>query len=227
MLLPLCAYRCAKRTLDIVLSATALLVLLPLFIPLIIILRLTGEGKVFYRQERVGHQGNRFGLLKFATMLKNSPNIGTGTITTKNDPRVLPLGGFLRKTKLNELPQLLNVLNGDMSIIGPRPLTPDHFDYYSEDVKKVIGQVPPGLSGVGSIVFRDEESVLAKSHKPPAQCYAEDIAPCKGRLEVWYVEHRSFWLDLKLIFITVWVIAFPRSELYRRWLESPNQMLKS
>ena len=212
-------YRWAKRALDIVLSATALLVLLPLFIPLLIILRLSGEGEVFYRQERVGYRGHRFGLLKFATMLKNSPNIGTGTITSKNDPRVLPLGGFLRKTKINELPQVLNVLKGDMSIIGPRPLTSNHFDYYSEDAKKIIGQVPPGLSGVGSIVFRDEESVLAESHKPPTQCYAEDIAPCKGRLEVWYVQHRSFWLDLKLIFVTVWVIAFPRSAFYQRWLK--------
>lgn len=216
---PFPIYRCAKRTLDIVLCATALLVLLPLFIPLIVILRLSGEGEVFYRQERVGYRGRRFGLLKFATMLKNSPNIGTGTITTKNDARVLPVGGFLRKTKLNELPQLLNVLKGDMSIIGPRPLTSNHFDYYSEGVKEIIGHVPPGLSGVGSIVFRDEESLLAKSHKPLTQCYAEDIAPCKGRLEVWYVEHRSFWLDLKLIFITVWVIAFPRSTIYGRWLK--------
>lgn len=213
------ASRFAKRTLDIVLSAAALVVLLPLFLPLMIVLRLTGEGKVFYRQDRVGYRGKRFGLLKFATMLENSPNIGTRTITLKNDPRVLPLGRFLRKTKLNELPQLFNVLNGDMSIIGPRPLTPNHFDYYSEDVKKIIGQVPPGLSGVGSVVFRDEESVLATSHTPPAQCYAEDIAPYKGRLEVWYVEHRSFWLDLQLILITVWVIAFPRSRIYTRLLK--------
>ena len=99
-----------------------------------------------------------FKLYKFATMLKNSPNIGTGTITIENDPRVLPFGHFLRKSKINELPQLINILLGDMSVIGPRPLTPENNNLYSENVKDKLAKVRPGLSGVGSIIFRDEES---------------------------------------------------------------------
>src|SRR5690606_21086740 len=112
-----------QRFFDIVLASAALLVLAPLLLPITLILRFTGEGEVFYVQQRVGKNREFFGLYKFATMLKNSPNMSTGTVTVKDDPRVLPVGRFLRKTKLNELPQLFNVLKGDMSIIGPRPQT--------------------------------------------------------------------------------------------------------
>jgi lipopolysaccharide/colanic/teichoic acid biosynthesis glycosyltransferase len=213
------SYLITKRIFDIVLAAAALLVLLPLFVPLIIILRLTGEGEVFYRQERVGYRGSKFSLLKFATMLKNSPNLGTRTITTKNDPRVLPLGRWLRKTKINELPQLINVLKGDMSIVGPRPQTEECYGYFPEKDRDRIYQAKPGLTGVGSVIFRDEEEILARSPKDFARCYREDIMAYKLALEIWYIEHQSFWLDLKLIFITVSVIAFPMSTVYRRWLK--------
>jgi lipopolysaccharide/colanic/teichoic acid biosynthesis glycosyltransferase len=219
MLLPLPAYGCAKRALDIVLSATALLVLLPLFIPLMVVLRLTGEGEVCYRQERVGYRGNRFGLLKFVTMLKDSPNLGSKTITTKNDPRVLPLGRWLRKTKINELPQLINVLKGDMSIVGPRPQTEECFAYFPEKDRDRICLAKPGLTGIGSVVFRDEEEIVARSGKSYDRAFREDVQPYKLALEIWYIEHQSFWLDLKLMFITAWVIVFPRSTIYRRWLK--------
>ena len=112
-----------KRFLDIVCAALGLIVLLPLLCPLAILLRMTGEGKVFYRQERMGFGLKPFFILKFATMLENSPSLGSGDITLKNDPRVLPVGRVLRKTKINELPQLWNVLIGEMSLVGPRPLT--------------------------------------------------------------------------------------------------------
>jgi lipopolysaccharide/colanic/teichoic acid biosynthesis glycosyltransferase len=217
--MPLPAYRYAKRTLDIVLSAAALVVLLPLFIPLMIVLRLTGEGEVFYRQERVGYQGMKFGLLKFATMLKNSPNIGTRTITVKNDPRVLPLGRFLRKTKINELPQLINVLKGDMSVVGPRPQTEECFAYFPEKDRDRVCLAKPGLTGIGSVVFRDEEEIVARSGKSHDRAFREDVQPYKLALEIWYIEHQSLWLDLKLIVITAWVIAFPRSRIYTRLLK--------
>lgn len=218
MSLPPPAYRCTKRVFDICLAGLGLLLFLPFGLLIALVLRLTGEGEVFYRQPRVGKGGRVFGLYKFATMVKASPTLGSGDITERNDPRVLPVGRFLRQTKLNEVPQLLNILLGDMSIIGPRPLTRKNFDYYSASVQQILGRVPPGLSGIGSVVFRDEESMLASSGKPALQCYREDIAPYKGQLEVWYVQHRSFWLDLKLIFITLWVVAFPRSRSYQRWL---------
>ena len=112
-----------ERFFDIFFSGLALLVLSPLFIILILILRFSGEGEIFFLQERIGKDNKPFMLFKFATMLKNSPHIGTGTITVKNDPRVLPIGKFLRKSKINELPQLINIFKGDMSSIGPRPLT--------------------------------------------------------------------------------------------------------
>ena len=215
---PSATYRFAKRTLDILLSAAACLVLLPLFIPIIIALRLTGEGEVFYRQERVGYRGTRFSLLKFATMLKNSPNIGTKTITTKNDPRVLPLGRFLRKTKINELPQLLNVLKGDMAIVGPRPQTEECYGYFPEAEREKIYHSKPGLTGIGSVIFRDEEEIISRSPKGHARCYREDIMPYKQALELWYLDHQSLWVDLKIIVLTAIAVLRPDNTLPAKWL---------
>ena len=200
-----------QRFLDIVLSGLALLVLSPLLLPVVLILRLTGEGEVFFRQDRVGLHGKPFGLLKFATMLKNSPNVGTGTVTVKDDPRVLPFGRFLRKTKLNELPQLLNILKGDMSIIGPRPQTRRCFDAFPPASQAEIVKVRPGLSGVGSIVFRNEEELMHASREPE-RFYDEVIMPYKGRLEEWYVAHQGVRTYFAGIFVTVWVVLFPASK---------------
>jgi lipopolysaccharide/colanic/teichoic acid biosynthesis glycosyltransferase len=145
------------RVLDFIFSAFALFVLTPFLLPVGILLRFTGEGKVFYAQTRIGLNGKTFRLLKFATMLENSPNIGAGAITVTNDSRVLPVGRFLRKTKINELPQILNILLGDMSIVGPRPLMSKQFGFYDDAAQKRIASVRPGLTGVGSVIFRDEE----------------------------------------------------------------------
>jgi lipopolysaccharide/colanic/teichoic acid biosynthesis glycosyltransferase len=198
-----------KRFFDIVVSLAAILLLSPLWIPVVIILRLTGERYVFYVQERIGKGGKPFGLLKFATMFRDSPKLGTGNITIPNDWRVLPFGRVLRKTKINELPQLINILKGDMSIIGPRPVTPDHYDYYAPEVQEIIGRMRPGLSGVGSIVFRDEEALLTASGTLPESFYGQYIAPYKGSLEVWYYSNKSFFLDLRLIALTVLAVAKP------------------
>ena len=205
-----------KRLLDLSLSLAAALVFLPVGLVIAAVLRLTGEGEVFYRQERVGRNGESFGLLKFATMLKKSPSIGTGTITLQNDPRVLPFGRFLRKTKLNEVPQILNVLKGDMSLVGPRPLTPQTFAFYPPEVQREIVRVRPGLTGVGSIVFRDEESILGRSSRSAVDCYREEIAPRKGRLELWYIRNRTFGLDLRIILLTMVVVALPGSRWHER-----------
>ena len=217
-----------KRFLDIVLSGIALLILSPLLVPIAVALRCSGEGYIFYRQDRVGKGGELFQLLKFATMLKDSPNLGSGLLTTKGDPRVLPLGRFLRKTKINELPQLLNIFLGDMSIIGPRPQTKSHVDLFAEDVRKVIIQVPPGLSGLGSIVFRDEETILTHSPKGHVRCFAEDITPYKGVLELWYVKHQSLGLDMLLIFLTISAVLFHDSNLHLKLLkglpEPPDEL---
>ena len=149
-----------QRFFDILFSSIALIVLSPLLVPVAILLRLTGEGEIFYIQNRIGRNGQPFGLIKFATMLKNSPNIGNGDITVINDPRVLPAGRFLRKTKINELPQIINIFKGDMSIVGPRPMVPKTFERYGQE-GKLISQVRPGLTGVGSIIFRDEDVLIS------------------------------------------------------------------
>ena len=201
-----------QRLLDVLLSGLALLVLSPLLVPVAIALRLTGEGEVFFIQQRVGRGGQPFGLYKFATMLKDSPNIGTGTVTVKGDPRVLPLGRLLRKTKINELPQLLNILKGDMSIIGPRPQTRRCFDAFPARSQAAIIQVRPGLSGIGSIVFRDEEELMHASAEPE-RFYDEVIMPYKGALEEWYVAHQGLWTYLAAIFATAWVVLFPKSDI--------------
>lgn len=202
-----------KRFFDIFLSGIAIIILSPLLIPVVIILKLTGEHYIFYTQERMGKGGKTFPLLKFATMLKDSPNMGTGDITTKKDPRVLPFGGFLRKTKINELPQLFNIFLGDMSIIGPRPLTVRNYNFYSDAQKQAIEQLTPGLSGIGSVIFRDEETLLANSGMDYTEAYRTLVSPYKGDLEIWYLKHRSIVTDGLIIFLTAWVILFPKSTL--------------
>lgn len=201
-----------QRVFDIVFSGLALIVLAPLLVPVVIILRLTGEGEVFFGQQRVGQGGQPFRLLKFATMLKDSPNLGTGTVTVKDDPRVLPIGKFLRKTKINELPQLLNILKGDMSVIGPRPQTRRCFDAFPESSQREIVKVRPGLSGIGSVVFRNEEDMMDAAGDPDAM-YDEIIMPYKGALEEWYVHNRSIVNYFLLIFVTGWIVLFSASGL--------------
>ncbi len=211
------SYLPIKRVLDVLLALAALVVLAPLMLPVVLGLLLTGEHEVFYFQERIGRGNRRFGIWKFATMLKNSPNLAGGLHTTRRDPRVLPLGRFLRMTKINELPQLINILTGDMAVVGPRPLVDKTFAPYPDKVKARIYNIRPGLTGIGSIVFRDEERLLSECGMPPDEFYSRHIAPVKGALELWYQEHLSLATDLKLIFLTAWVILFPRSRLLHRW----------
>lgn len=213
-------YKFIKRLIDIVVSFIAIVFLLPISIPVMLLLKLTDEGEIFYFQERIGFKNEKFLIWKFATMLKNSMNLGTGSITLKNDFRVTKIGKFLRKTKLNELPQLINIFKGDLSIIGPRPLVQKDFDAYSEKIKQIVYNVKPGLTGVGSIVFRDEESLISEKYdKDPHIYYKNIIAPYKGELEIWYQQNKSISLDLKLIFLTAWVVLFPNSNLHFKLLK--------
>lgn len=203
-----------KRVLDLIVSGAAILALMPLLIPVILILSITGEREIFYRQERIGRGGKPFYILKFATMLKDSPNLSGGDITVAGDPRILPFGRFLRKTKINELPQLFNVLKGDMSLIGYRPLTPRVAALFPEEHWKRLSQLRPGLSGVGSIVFRDEERLLNDATNRE-RVYREVIAPHKAELERWYAERASIMVDLKLIALTLFAIIWPEIDTTR------------
>jgi len=206
-------YAIVKRFLDILFSLIIICVLTPFFIILFPLLRFTGEGYIFYYQKRIGFRNCTFEIMKFATMLKDSPNIGSGLITLRKDPRVTPMGGFLRKTKLNELPQLFNVLKGDMSFVGPRPLVDKTFEPYSNHVKENIYKVRPGITGIGSIVFRDEEKLMSDCEGDPKIFYNTVISPYKGELEMWYLENQSFKTDFLILFLTVWQIVFSKSKL--------------
>jgi lipopolysaccharide/colanic/teichoic acid biosynthesis glycosyltransferase len=205
-----------QRFFDIVLASLALVVLSPLLLPIALILKLSGEGEIFYKQPRVGYKAELFDIWKFATMLKNSPNLGTGLVTVQGDPRILPIGAFLRKTKINELPQLINVLKGDMSLIGPRPLAPRGFNAYTDEIKKIVTQVHPGLSGIGSIALRNEEELL-QVEGDQGKFYDAVVMPYKGALECWYVKNRGMKLYLTLIALTVATVLFPKSRLIDRF----------
>ena len=216
-------YYILKRTFDLLSSGIAILILSPLLIPVIIGLKLTGEGYVFYKQERLGYKNKPFLIWKFATMLKDSPNMTGGIMTVNKDPRITPMGAFLRKSKINELPQLFNIFFGYMSVVGPRPVMKISFEAYPNEIQKVIYNVKPELTGIGSIIFRDEEELISEVKNNGGdlwEFYKEKIYPFKGELEIWYQNHKSFILDIKLIFLTAWVILSPTSKLYEKWFKN-------
>lgn len=219
-----------ERIFDIFLSSLALICLTPIFLLTIILLRLTGEGEVFFYQRRTGLNGRTFLLIKFATMLKDSPRLGTGTITTKGDIRILPVGKFLRKTKVNELPQLINIFMGQMSLIGPRPLTDQAFSLYTDHQKIIINSVKPGLSGIGSIIFRNEEEIMF-GRNASVDFYRATIAPYKGAIEEWYVLNKGIKIYFLCILLTLWVVLFPKSSLvwktFRTLPKPPDELKKN
>lgn len=219
-----------ERFFDVFFSSAALFFLSPILVPIAIVLKFSGEGEIFFLQERVGKNGKLFKLLKFATMLKNSQNIGTGTVTMKNDSRILPVGKFLRKTKINELPQLINILLGHMSVIGPRPLTIQTFNSYSETTQNIIKKVRPGLSGIGSIIFRGEEEIM-EGDSASIDFYENIIAPYKGSLEEWFVYNKSIHIYFISIFITLYVVVIPSSKIvwkvFKTLPKPPEKLAKS
>jgi lipopolysaccharide/colanic/teichoic acid biosynthesis glycosyltransferase len=200
------------RFFDISFSLIAFLLLSPLFLIVSIALKFSGEGEIFYLQPRIGKDAKIFYIIKFVTMLKNSASMSLGTITVKNDPRILSVGRILRKTKINELPQIINILKGDMSFIGPRPQTKDSFDMFSLKDQKIITTTMPGLSGIGSIIFRNEEELLNNASNAHL-FYEHVIAPYKGSLERWYIENKTVYTYFLLIILTVWVVFLPKSKL--------------
>jgi lipopolysaccharide/colanic/teichoic acid biosynthesis glycosyltransferase len=207
-------YPLVKRAFDVVTALVLLILLAPMLLPLMLALLCTGEGVVFYKQQRIGYQQHVFFIWKFATMLRDSPNMGTGSLTLRNDPRVTPLGRWLRRTKINELPQLWNLLRGDMTLVGPRPQVSIDFETYSPEIRDILGQMRPGITGIGSIVFRDEERHLSVPGRDPRQFYSNQIAPYKGALERWYFQHRSLKVDFLLLWLTGWAVLFPETSAY-------------
>jgi lipopolysaccharide/colanic/teichoic acid biosynthesis glycosyltransferase len=188
-----------KRSFDIVVSCIGLLLILPLMLAAAIVVRLTSPGPVFFRQERIGRGGRPFFILKFRTMVQNAAIIG-GPITFGDDPRITPVGRLLRKTKLDELPQLFNVLVGDMSLVGPRPEVRRYVDMFREDYQLIL-RVRPGVTDLASIKYRDEAAMLGRAADPEEE-YVRVVLPEKIRLARQYVENRSLRLDLAILFGT-------------------------
>ena len=208
-----------KRFLEFIYSFIIIIIFLPIGIPIILILKFSGEGEIFYIQERVGQEEKLFGLYKFVTMIKNSPNLGAGDITLKNDPRVLPFGKLLRKLKLNEFPQFLNVLFGNMALVGPRPLVKNQFMMYSKNDRMIIKTVKPGITGIGSIIFRDEEKFLDESKEESNTLYQNEIIPFKAKLEIWYCQNRNIFIDHIIIIITILNVLLPNISIHNYLLK--------
>ena len=222
-----------KRGFDFCFSLLGLIIISPVFIVIIIILSLTGEREVFYLQERVGLNNKPFMIYKFATMKKNSSKMGTGYHTVRNDPRVTSFGKLLRLTKLNELPQILNVLKGDMSLVGPRPLILQSFKKYTEEVQAVIYKNKPGITGIGSLIFRDEEKLVTLYQETGGDTfyyYKTYIFPYKGALEKWYFENVSLLVDLKILSLTFLSLIYDNNHIIYKQLkgipEKPEMLTK-
>jgi len=216
------------RFFDLLFSSLAILILLPILLPIMLILKCTGEHYVFYRQERIGRDGKPFMILKFATMLKDSPNLPGGFITKHGDPRVLPFGRLLRKSKINELPQIFNVWLGQMSFIGPRPVVASHFALYSETQQMAIRRMRPGLSGIGSLFFRDEEAILTHPDHEAKWIHDHVAAPYKGSLEQWYADRPTLLNYFKLMGLTMIAVLNPgfRPSKWFSGLPTPPDLLR-
>ena len=221
-------YNIFKRISDITVALISTVLLAPILIPIIIGLLLTGEGYIWYFQTRIGKKNKTFLIWKFATMLKDSVNMKGGLITTKNDPRITPMGGFLRKSKINELPQLINILKGDMSFVGPRPVMPKSFEVYPKHIQQFIYDVTPGLTGMGSLIFRDEEELITKVRDKGLDTwdyYKNEIYPFKGELEKYYQENYGFTTDLKIFIGTILMVLFSNDKIpYLLFPNAPRKM---
>jgi|YelNatPaOPRAMG01_1025707.scaffolds.fasta_scaffold74618_2 lipopolysaccharide/colanic/teichoic acid biosynthesis glycosyltransferase len=189
-----------KRIFDLIFSMIALLILLPAFILISILIKMNDRGPVFYRGVRVGRYGKLFRIYKFRTMIVNAEKVG-GPSTPDDDPRITRVGKLLRKYKLDELPQIINVIKGEMSLVGPRPEVPKYVEMFTEEEKRIL-QVRPGITDWASLWNPDEGAIL-KNSKDPEKKYVEEIRPKKLKLQLYYVNNRSFFIDIKIIFLTI------------------------
>lgn len=200
------------RIFEILLSLLILITVSPILIILYIFIKINCK-KVIFKQQRVGYKGNYFKIYKFVTMKDNSEI--DGTITYYNDPRIIKFGRILRKFKINELPQLINIIKGEMTFIGPRPLTEECFNCYDKKIRENLIKIKPGISGIGSIVFVNEDKLLNKKCSEKNNIFYKNcIMPLKGRLEKWYIDNKTFYLDFKIFIYTLIIMVFPKSFMY-------------
>ncbi len=200
-----------KRLFDFIGSLLGLIVLSPLSLLLALLIKLDSPGPVFYRGVRIGRFGKPFRIFKFRTMVMNADKIG-GPATPDGDQRVTRMGAFLRNYKLDELPQLLNVLKGEMSLVGPRPEHDFYFQYYSKEEKDAVLSVRPGMTDYGSLHFHDEGKLIVGAD--PSAVYIQNIKPEKVRLQLKYIRNQSLMRDVQIIFGTIAIIL--RTRLHRK-----------
>jgi len=193
-----------KRLFDLVVSSCALIFLSPLLVAIALAVRVSGPGPALYRGVRVGRNGREFTILKFRSM-RTEPQ-AMSEITIHADPRVTAIGRLLRASKLDELPQLWNVIRGEMSLVGPRPEAPRYVAAYTTEQREVLS-VRPGVTGLAQIYFRHEERLLRGSH--PERYYQTTVMPAKLEIDRYYARHHSFWVDLKIIALTVVALFRP------------------
>jgi lipopolysaccharide/colanic/teichoic acid biosynthesis glycosyltransferase len=210
-----------KRLFDIIAAVASLIALIPLLLWIAWSIRHEDGGPIFYRGERVGRNGKTFKIFKFRTMVVNAEKLGASS-TSDDDERITRIGKRLRKYKLDEFPQLINVLIGDMSFVGPRPEVKKFTDLYTEE-EKVILTVRPGITDWASIWNSDEGAILAGT-KDPDKAYFELIRPNKLKLQIQYIKERSLWVDLKIMFLTVLAILKPGSEAVKAIREAKNNL---
>ncbi len=191
----------SKRLFDLFFVIPGLIVLSPFLLIIALVIKLKDGGNVLFKQVRVGKDGKHFDVLKFRTMVLNAEKLGN-KVTTGDDPRITPIGRVLRKYKLDELPQLINVLKGEMSLVGPRPEVPEYVEFYPDEIRNVVLSVPPGMTDKASIEFVNENDLLSGS-KDPVSDYKNKVLPIKLKYYVEYVKERSLWLDFSLIIKTV------------------------
>ena len=190
-----------KRIFDLFFVIPGLLILAPVLLVIALIIKLKDGGDVLFKQVRVGQHGQNFKVLKFRTMVLNAESLGD-KVTTGDDPRITPIGHVLRKYKFDELPQLINVLKGEMSLVGPRPEVPEFVEFYPADVRNIVLSVPPGMTDRASIEFVNENELLSGSNDP-VNDYKNKVLPIKLEFYVDYVEQRSLYLDFTLIIKTI------------------------
>ncbi len=191
----------SKRLFDLFFVIPGLIVLAPFLLVIALVIKLKDGGNVLFKQVRVGKNGKHFDVLKFRTMVLNAEKLGN-KVTTGDDPRITPIGRVLRKYKLDELPQLINVLKGEMSLVGPRPEVPEYVEFYPEETRNIVLSVPPGMTDKASIEFVNENDLLSGS-KDPVSDYKNKVLPIKLKYYVEYVKERSLWLDFNLVIKTV------------------------
>ena len=197
--------RAVKRLFDIAISLLLLAVFMPIILMTALAVRLTSAGPLFYMQPRVGLNGQIFHIVKFRTMIVGADKAGP-SVTSVDDVRITSIGRFMRKSKLDELPQLFNVLRGDMSLVGPRPQVPAFVEHFEANLRQEVLSVPPGVTGITALCFRNEESMLANI-KDREKYYIDRILPAKLEIDAWYVRNSGVLTDLFLLWSTAWLLA--------------------